>query len=311
MQYKHLIIDVQNLYWRSVLNTFKNLQNLSEKQEELNINSVIIPETLKRIEQLKERFGEKDCQVYLLFDNPMSGLNRRKSIYQEYKHARDKRVIPPIFYRTLEFLEIILQYYNSNTFILRIDGLEADDLVQPLLEKILEIDKDNNCLLISADLDWSKSITENIHWFNYLQVFDINVFKEKYGFSPKGNKIQLYKAFHGDNSDNIPNAVPYLPKEVLLCLVNKFDSLSELLTSIFIVEECPKQWQIKIKEAEKQLKINYFLADFMKIEDDIRDYMIICEENIKVLKYWFNFLNIPLEAKLFNPTEDNFFEIIK
>jgi 5'-3' exonuclease len=311
MPYKYLILDMNNVYWRSVLSSFKNLTSLVEnKEEEVNLNKIILPETFKRVEKIKERFGFQDSQVYLLFDNPGSAIRRRKQIYREYKHARDKKVVPPIFYRTLEFLETILQYYNNNSFVIRIDDYEADDLLAPLI-KLLDINDQDQCLVVSADMDWARNINENTHWFNYLKVYDPKVFKEEYGFNPIGNKIQLYKAFHGDDSDNIPNAVPYCPKEVLLYLINKYDTLKNLLSAVLSIQEIPLQWRLKIKEAENQLKTNYLLADFLPLDEDIRDYTMICEENIPVLKYWFNFLDIPFEARMYDPAKDDFFQAIK
>ena len=52
---------------------------------------------------------------------------------------------------------------------------------------------------------------------------------DKYKFSPSGNKIKLYKAIHGDKSDNIENAVPYLPENILLDIINNFQDVNDFL----------------------------------------------------------------------------------
>lgn len=308
MPYKYLIIDGQNLYWRTVLGVFKNIYSLEEESEG-EVNSIVIKEAFKRLENLKARFGYEDSLIYLLFDNPSSKINKRKLIYKEYKHARDKKVIPPVFYRILEVFQTLLQYAYNNCFLIMVEDLEADDLAKPLIDS-LTFNEEDRGLVISADLDWARNITKNIDWFNYVAIYNEFSFKEEHGFSPIGKKIQLYKAFHGDNSDNIPNAVPYLPKEVLLYLVNKFDTLEDLLSNLWTIQECPQTWKLKIKDAESQLVINYTLADFLDTPEKIEKDIVVCQENVKVLRYLYQLAGIPLDTKVFDPDSDNFFQSI-
>ena len=58
----------------------------------------------------------------------------------------------------------------------------------------------------------------------------------------------MYKCIHGDKSDCIENAVPYLPKEILLYIVNTYSDLKSLFSNLWSDDKIPKQWKLKIKD---------------------------------------------------------------
>lgn len=303
MRYKYLFIDAQNLYWRSVVSVTKEL--FKNEDTYRKFHSEIIQNFLSRINQLRERFGITDNITYLLFDNSMSKINERKLISLEYKHAREKRHIPSGFYKILDICQNILIYYSNNLFLCKYNGFEADDLVLPL-KKSLSLSITEKLLLISADLDWAREIDVNTHWYNFVDVFDELAFKDKYNFYPKGNAIKLFKSFRGDTSDNIENAVPYLPTEILISIVEKYSSIDEIMNDLW-TSTIPKQWRIKIKEAENKLKSNYLLVDFIELNAAIEEYCLKCSESLKALRHLFDVYRIPLENRLFDKKKDKFF----
>jgi len=306
--YSNIVIDTNNLFWRTVITTIK--QTIKE-DDEREFYSASIQDSLVRIQEFMKQYGTKDCKVYLLCDNPFSKINQREEIYSSYKHARKNKNIPPVFYKSLDKLIEILKIYNNNFYIVKADGYEADDLVPIVLDHI-EKNNAGQTLLISADMDWARDINNNInnninmnvHWFNYTQILDIDKFNTEYGFNPNNNGVKMYKCIHGDKSDCIENAVPYLPKEILLYIVNKYSSLLDLFSNLWSDNSIPKQWKLKIKDCEVQLKINYQLVDYSIIDLSFTDIAYKCIEDIEKLRSWFILLDIQFFNFMMDPKRD-------
>lgn len=306
MRFSNIIIDINNLFWRNVSISLKN-KIMSEDDE---VYSSSIQMTLNKINNFIAEYGQyQNCNVYLLFDNPLSRINTRKEIDPLYKHARSLREVPVAFHKTIDILWEILEVYSDNFKLLKADSLEADDLVQPLL-KYLNYD---NCLIISADLDWARSINSTVKWYNYHTLYDLDTFKNKYGFYPNNNSITLYKAFRGDNSDNIPNGCSGLREEIVLDICNRFNNDDELFKNLFDTDY-PQNWKFKIKENELRIRMNYALADFIQVEGSIEDYIVQCKESIKALRSWYRMLDLELEYRMkdeqdLKQQKDNFFKM--
>lgn len=303
--YDHIIIDLNNLFWRTMYSSFRKKLD----DESSNLYASTIQDVLKRIREFNNQYGSANCKTYLCCDNPFSKINERKEIYPNYKHARKNKNLPIGFYKTLDTVIEILSIYDNNFFICRKEAHEADDMVPIILK---EIDSKENVLLISADLDWARSINNSISWFNYSTLYTIKEFENEYGFSPKGKTIQMYKAIHGDTSDCIENAVPYLPKNILLELV-KYNSIKEMLVDIYNRQDIlSKEWLLKIQNAEGQLRTNYALVDYINNDNlTFKDIAIQCKENIKRLQWTFKVLDIPFESRMINKNDastDSFFK---
>jgi hypothetical protein len=97
-------------------------------------------------------------------------------------------------------------------------------LVAPILQSF----GDNKylVLLVSDDMDWSRAISESVHWMVHKNRQDIiytkdNFYKE-YGFYPGRDEVCLYKAIRGDIGDNILPGVKNIPESVVLSIVHYF-----------------------------------------------------------------------------------------
>lgn len=306
--FKYIFVDFNNLFWRIAIRTFKKY--LKNENEEIDFSkatllvSEIIQGILSQIKDFKNKFGLKDCNVYFCFDNPFSKINLRKLIDSSYKHNRKR--MPEEFYKVLEIVEQFIKNYDNNFYIIRCNNLEADDLVNIIKNKLI-LNENNQCLVISTDLDWARNIEKYTKWYNYTEIIGEKEFELEHGFYPTEHSIKMYKSICGDNSDSIPNAVPYLPKSILFDIIKKFNNIPELLKCLGDTSY-PTQWKIKIKEAEIRLKINYQLVDFIKIENENDLIFYKCEENKTILRKWFEMLNIPLESKLYDSKKDSFFQ---
>lgn len=287
MKYENLIIDATNLFWRSYCENSITIESFL-------VYYKTIERAINRIKDLREKFAYNDSKIYFLFDNPESQINLRKILSEgQYKHTREAKNVPKDLYRSLNIFSEVLKSYNDNFYIIYGESLEADDLTKPVIEH-LELKEFNKCLCISADLDWARNISKYCDWFNYANIYNAEVFKNKYGFNPIGNSIQLWKAIKGDNSDCIKNAVPYLPDEILKDMLNKFKDVRDLFNNVF-QQNYPDKWKIKIKEAEKQIRINYQLVDFIENVNYGNISIIQGKQNKKLLRFWYKKLKLELE----------------
>jgi len=288
--YKNLIIDSNNLFWRSWFN------NTTEcVLGDTSIYNGGIELFIEKIKQLKKQFLYNEGKTYLLFDNPESTVKMRKLIDDAYKSHRLNNKYSKEINRSIQYLKEILRNYFDNTYIIYIDACEADDLV-PL---VLNLCKEKT-LVISADLDWSRNIEKDsgkqIDWFNYKKVYDLEEFKNEFGFYPNGNRIKLYKSIRGDNSDNIQNAVPYLPEKILLHIIENFHDvpIEKLLNKILQDTTISQKWKIELKNCENDIRKNYTLVDFIDIDADIKEHMFECKKNKTLARVWFKIIGLNL-----------------
>jgi len=294
-QYNNILIDLNNLFWR---NACVSIKACVEGEDTSSLYSHSVQMTLNKIKALKEQYGYQNTKVFLLKDNPFSRIDDRTAIDSSYKHARRSRTVPPAFHKSLEHLAEILKCYDDTYYVCSYDNCEADDLVKIVLDTITD-----GALLVSADLDWARGVTEKNHWYNYVELYDIEKFIHEYGFTPLNNSLKMYKAIHGDKSDSIENAVPYLPKDILIDIVSKYNSVDELFKGIW-TEAYPEKWKLKLKESEVKIKVNYQLVDYLDLPLSFNQIAYKCSENVGELRSWFKLLDIPFETRMIDLKND-------
>ena len=157
--YSKLIIDTSNFYMRA----YSVGQEMTNKMEDgSTLVTGGIYTFLRMVRSVESRFLDpKNGEVYFLFDNCHSGINRRKEIDPEYKSNRTKK--DEGFYRSLDILQTILLNYKDNWFCVKKSGFEADDLVYPFIKEFLN----ERILLISNDLDWFRGVSDRVHVAKY------------------------------------------------------------------------------------------------------------------------------------------------
>lgn len=305
MKYKYIIFDGHNLLWQSL---FINISEILFDDNVVYTGG--IKQFLKRSSKLIEKFGRSDSLIYFCFDNPKTELNIRKEISNgEYKSARLNKKADKEIQKTFYILLEILKNYDDRYFTVCGENLEADrlvkpilfeadDLTKPLLDNI-DLNNNNLALCISSDLDWARNINKIVHWFNFKDLYTIKDFIQKYKFNPTGNKLKMYKAIKGDNSDSIVNAVPYLPEEILIDIINTYNNPKELFDNLWKTDY-KRNWQIKLDEAKKQIIINYQLVDFIDIEENIENLIFKCKRNLQKLKFYYNRLKMEYEYFMYN-----------
>lgn len=289
--YSTIIIDLNNIYWRSMCTCFKNNPTSYSKET--------IQDSLKRIREYKREYGKSDTKVYLCCDNPFSKITEREDLYPSYKHARKNKKLPETFYATLDTLLNVLKVYDSSYIITQKQKLEADDHV-PIILRDKEVSKDRKVLLISNDMDWMRGLNDNIHCLNQSGiVFTVEIFKKKYKFSPTGTNIQMYKAIKGDTSDSIENAMPHLPSKILIDIVEKYNNPKEMLLGVTSDTSLSDKWKERFKENYNQIKLNFQLVDYLDVSEiSLDEISIYCKEDTKQLEYLYKLYDLPLENRM-------------
>lgn len=300
MMFDNILIDGNNLFWISVIK--ETIEVMIEKSP-IYVNGV--RKALEYSKYLISKFGCESSKVYFLFDNPVFIHNIRKMYDEKYKHSREKLNIPQRFYDSLNIFIEILKNYNDNYYIVLADYLEADDLTYPILKK----HKGEKSIIISNDLDWGRNCNKDTFWFNHKEIVNMDMFKEKYGFEPTGKKIQLYKAIVGDKADNVKPALPYLKKEKVIKIVNKFNNLEEFLLYFNHIDFLSIKDKEKIIKNKIILEKNYQLVDFI-LPDNVDDFIEKGDRDAAFLKEFYEILGFALEDDMYETGVD-FFSLYK
>lgn len=300
-RYDKIFIDVSNLYHRG----YHVGKRIAETYEDsYNPISVGIVESIRMVQKIERDFLNMNGEVFFLFDNTHSGINKRKQIDPDYKNNREPK--DEAFYRSIDYFHLILLNFKDNYRIVKIESYEADDLVKTLTE----IYSDDSILLVSNDLDWMRIVSSEIHVAKYENknyvIYKPEEFKERFGFEPSIEGICIYKSFRGDTGDNIPIGVKNLPSKVLNRLIEEFDSITDIIYNIKNLDYVSSNFKSKIIEAAPRLLINYKLVNYLDIsKTELQENIINCSFNPNSLHPIYKMLE--LDIKNFDPRVYQFF----
>ena len=273
-KYDCLLIDVVNLCYK----TFTKKNDLAVQVGSKLVYKNSICNFIKSIEDLVKKYLHSDGQVYLLFDNYFSRADLRSSFMfadrrnldEAYKETRKKENRE--FYNSINFIKYYYLLGLPNYHTLQIQGLEADDLVKPLLEDAC---LDKTCLFLTSDLDWCRYLREDprIDWLPKLneEPQTIKDLEYKLGFEISEKNIILYKTIFGDASDNIESIVPLNEsnKNEFLTLLKETSYPDEF---IYLSRDASKVANSKILKAisqdERRFYINMQLVSSLPCSKD-------------------------------------------
>lgn len=295
MKFTILLLDVSNLFYKCYYLNNKDLKQTI-------IKFIKMSDYYKR-EYLNSGIGK----IYYLFDNPESKHSIRREISEEYKKNRIKQ--PEEFYKALDFLKNILINRENFNKVCAINFCEGDDLVKPILENIDF--KYNKVLVISEDLDWSRTLgfSDNIYWYSKKIIWDKKLFKEKYGFFPYAEKIILYKCIRGDKSDNIEIGIKGIKEDILLKILSEYDSIYTFLANYKKLDYINSKLKNTIFESESRLRKNYQLINFLEIKkEDLEENIIETNFNRSELLNLYFMLDIKLEDIEYGERLNNFYK---
>lgn len=234
-KYDSLIVDCVNFAYRTFNLKGETPLQISKK----SVYKTSICNFILSIESLKNKYLSSDGDIYLLFDNYFSRADLRstymfadrKKLNEAYKATRKKE--NKEFYNSINFIRYYYLIGPSNYHTVRIDNLEADDLVEPLF-KYLGVDKgEKSALMITTDADWTRYMSDNVDWLPDLKKAPetITDLSNKMGFKINKRNVIIYKALFGDSSDNIKSIVPdnNMNRNEFVELLNTIDYPEQLI----------------------------------------------------------------------------------
>ncbi|TET66347.1 MAG: DNA polymerase I [Candidatus Zixiibacteriota bacterium] len=158
----------------------------------------------------------------------------RHKIYPEYKSTRAK--MPEEMADSLPRVFQVLEAMNMP--VIEMDGYEADDIIGTLAKAAAK--KGVKVVMVTGDKDFFQLVGKNIEILNprtsgaEMEWLDPQGVERKFGLPPE--KIVDALALMGDKSDNIPG-VPGIGEKTAIPLLQKFDSLEEILDEVEKIEQ--------------------------------------------------------------------------
>jgi 5'-3' exonuclease len=291
MRYSRILVDVAELYFRA----FFTSQPIVADVEGKHMITGGIYTSLKMIQRIEFNYLSENGQIYFLFDNPSSGETRRKDIDPDYKINRKKQ--DPQFYRGLDYLQLVLRSYKNGYRIIQIPETEADDLVLSILKSFEG--HNHFILLVSNDMDWSRTLDDKVHWLVHLGdkdiIYDKNLFFNKYGFYPGHNEVCLYKILRGDASDNIIAGVKGIPEQVVVKIIHQVKSVQNMFLKLNDIQ-IDEQWKEAIQQNKGRIQINHMLVDYQPLSmADVREYTTFSEFNKNMLLMYYRIFDFNID----------------
>ena len=163
---------------------------------------------------------ENPDHIAIVFDAP--GKTFRDEIYEDYKANR-----PPMPDELREQVQPILDAIEAMGLpLLRVEGVEADDVVGTLCRKAL--DKGQRVLVSTGDKDMAQLVADGVTLVNTMTdtIMDRDAVKAKFDVWPE--QIIDYLGLVGDASDNIPGVPKVGPKTAAKWL-NEYDTVDGII----------------------------------------------------------------------------------
>ena len=191
---------------------------------------------------------ERPEHIAIVFDAP--GKTFRDEMYADYKATR-----PPMPDDLRQQVQPILDVIEAMGLpLLRVEGVEADDVVGTLCRQAL--DKGQRVLVSTGDKDMAQLVTDGVTLVNTMNdtVMDRDAVKAKFDVLPE--QIIDYLALVGDTSDNIPG-VPKVGAKTAAKWLNQYGSADEIIAH---ADEIKGKVGDSLRENIEQLKLSRDLA---------------------------------------------------
>ena len=269
MRYDAIIIDSNNFAYRAFGAYRKESPSFISKKQ---VFKNAVRNFIGRVEELRETYLHSDGTIFLLFDNPTSRIDLQSSFYfadrkQAYaKYKSDRAKEPKEFYSSLGLLKYYYSVSAGSYCTLQIPRLEADDLVEPVLRMYCT---DKSALLVTTDYDWTRYVSDSVHWLPGDEPESKKMLSERMGFEITSNNIVMLKALFGDESDNIPAVAPQAMQAGFNALCTEVSD-AELLPLLACKNENIERFPVLefVRKNERQYRINLQLVNAIKVADN-------------------------------------------
>ncbi len=293
MKYNTFIVDAYNLFYRANYVTDETI--VKYQDEKFHTEGII--GFISLMEGYIKKYGTDDVKIYWLFDNAKTSIKKyRKALSEDYKKTRVPQ--PEWFYKQLDMLELILKSYRNDSYLFRVQGLEADDYISAIISSY--ISSEDNVLLISEDMDWFRGLSENIHQYTKGKIYTKKDFFEEYGFEATYSNICFYKTFYGDKSDCIKPSLMELPKKFFVDIISKYDTIYKFINGAYnnCLPYLDLGWIARIKKEESFLLLNWNLVTSADISlNELNSFCVKCKFQENKLSIIYEALNLVHKIK--------------
>lgn len=273
MNYNIFIVDVYNLFYKANYITDETI--IQYQNEKFHIEGII--GFLNLVESYIKKFGSEDTKIYWLFDNAKTSIQKyRKTLSEDYKKTRIPQ--PEWFYKELDLLELLLKYYRDNSYVFRVQYIEADDYVNQIVDSYIK--PSDKVLMLSEDSDWFRGLSDNIHQYAKGKIYTKKEFFDEYGFEATYSNICFYKTFYGDKTDNIEPALAEFPRKFFLDIISKYDTIYKFILAVKnkSLEYLNLGWIERIKRDEDKLITNWNLVEAVNITlSELETFKVQCK----------------------------------
>ncbi|KKW18903.1 MAG: polymerase protein, partial [Parcubacteria group bacterium GW2011_GWB1_50_9] len=160
----------------------------------------------------------------------LAGPTFRHVAYERYKAQRPET--PSDLVLQFSFVREILDAFGVP--VIQKEGYEADDIIGTIAKK-MEQKKDVEVVIVTGDADALQLVRPRVTVYSMrkgitdIVIYDETAVRERYGFGPKA--LVDYKAFRGDQSDNIPG-VKGIGEKTATDLIKEFGSVENLYKAL-------------------------------------------------------------------------------
>ena len=205
------------------------------------------------LESIIKLVGKKEfnnSKVIFCLDSPKENLWRSK-LTDNYKGDRVDLSLKNNFKPTFKFtydklIPKLLKTYPDKIFSIRIEKLEADDIIAVICKYLEEKNNKLKILLVSGDQDFLQLGRNNLFFINYKSKKAIELSKEE------AKEKLKEKILNGDCSDNICSIFPK-DKKLMPLKLKKELMLDDIKLNIYLDEN---------KDIKNKYELNQKLIDF-------------------------------------------------
>ena len=186
---------------------------------------------------------EEENPDYLVTAFDSKGKNFRHEIFSDYKANRSD--MPDEIQQQLPYLWKLLEAMNIP--VLRVDGVEADDIIGTVAKKCMN--DSLQCNIVSGDKDFMQLINDSTFLYapqarkREKEIFNSKKVEEKWGVGP--DHIIDLLGLMGDSSDNVPGVQGIGPKTAMK-LIKEYGSIESIYDNIESIKN------EKMREKKKQ-----------------------------------------------------------
>ncbi len=187
----------------------------------------------------------------------------RTELFAEYKGNRTAKYSEQTeeeiqaFRHFLETYEAALEWCSREHTVIKIKGVEADDMAACICDKYAK-DYDHTWL-ISSDKDWDLLIQNNVSRFSYVTRKETTV--DSWELMYPGVPIEKYidfKVLDGDKGDNVPG-IPLIGPVRATKLLEEYGSVFDIIDTIPLPGKA--QFIQNLNAGKEQLLLNFELMD--------------------------------------------------